>query len=64
MSSSTNDLNAKTTSSNTVAIKENLSFIKKFGLLADIAQHIDSRLILNDIHIDNSITVSNVKLNS
>ncbi len=64
MSSPTNNLNAKTTSSNTAAIKENLSYIKKFGLPAGVAQYIDSCLIFNDIHIDNPITASNVELNS
>ena len=62
--SSTNDPNAETTSSNIAAIKENLSYIEKFGLPAGVAQRIDSRFILNDVHIDDPTTASDIELNS
>ncbi len=64
MSSSTNNLNAKITSSNTAAIKENLSYIEKFGLPAGVVQHINSHLIFNDVHINNFTTASDIELNS
>ena len=64
MSFLTNNLNAKKTSSNTAAISDNLSYIKKFGLSASVAQYINSCLILNNVHINNPTTAFNVKLNS
>ncbi len=64
MSSSINDPNAETTSLNTIAIKINLSYIEKFGLPVGVAQHINSRLIFNDVYIDNPTTASDVELNS
>ncbi len=64
MSSSINNPNAKIISSNTAAIKENLSYIKKFGLPTSIVQQIDPRLNLNNVYINNSTTTSDVKLNS
>ena len=63
-SSPTSDPNPKNKTSNTTAIKDNLSYIAKFGLPASVAQHIDFCFILNDVHIDNLTIVSNVKLNS
>lgn len=64
MSSLTNNPNTKTTSLNTAVIKENLSYIKKFELPIGVTQQIDFGLILNNIHINNPITTSNIKLNS
>ena len=64
MSSSTNDPNAETTTSNITTIKDNLSYIEKFGLPAGVAQHINSSLILNDVHIDDPTTASDIELNS
>ena len=46
------------------AEKANPTYILKFGLPLSVAQHIDSCLILNDIHIDNPTTASDIKLNS
>ena len=46
------------------AEKANLTYISKFRLPSSVAQHIDSCLILNDIHIDNPTTASDIKLNS
>ena len=45
------------------ADKANLTYLSKFGLSLSVAQHINSRLILNDIHIDDSATASDIKLN-
>ena len=45
-------------------LRENLNYIEKFGLLASIAQHIDSCFIRNDVHIDNPTIALDVKLNS
>lgn len=61
-SSSTRNLNLKTKISNTIAIKDNLSYIAKFGLFASVTQYIDFYSILNNIHIDNSTTVLDMKL--
>ena len=64
MSFSTNNPNAKKTSSNTAAIKDKLSYIKKFELFVDVIQHINSRLIIKDVHIDNPTIALDVELNS
>ncbi len=64
MSSSTSNPNPENKTSNTDAIKDNLSYIEKFGLPAGVAQHIDSRLILNDVHIDDPTTALDIELNS
>ena len=64
MLSSTNNSNAKNTSSNTAAIKKNLSYIKKFGLPASITQQINSYLIFNNVYINNLTITSDIKLNS
>ena len=41
-----------------------MNYIKKFGLPPSVTQHIDSQLILNEIHIDNPIIALDIKLNS
>ena len=64
MSSSASNPNLETTFSNTTIIKKNISYIKKFGLLASVAQHINFHLILNVIHIDNPTIALDVELNS
>lgn len=46
------NLNSKTKNSNTAAIKDNLNYIKKFGLPTGVIQYINSCLIFNDVHID------------
>ena len=53
MSNSTSNPNAKTNTLNAaVELRKNMNYIKKFGFPPSVAPHIDSRLILNDIHID------------
>ena len=64
MSSLTNSPNLEITTLNTTAIKENLNYIAKFKLPADVAQQINSRFILNDDDIDDSTIMSDIKLNS
>ena len=56
--------NLKTTTLDAAAERENLNYISKFGLPASVAQHIDSRLIFHDIHINNPIIALDVELNS
>ena len=57
------DLSPNTATFDTVD-KLNLIYISKFELPSSVAQHIDSCLIVNDIHIDNPSTASDIKLNS
>ena len=64
MSSSTSNLNLKMTILDTTTIKENLSYLTKFGLPPSVTQHIDTRLIFHDFHINNLTTVSDIKHNS
>ena len=65
MSTSTSDQNPETATLDTAAERENLNYISKFGLPANVAQqHIDSRLILHDVHIDDPTIASDVELNS
>lgn len=64
MSLSTSNPNSENKTSNTVAIKDNQSYIEKFELPPSITQHIDSCLIFNDIHINNPTIASNIKHNS
>lgn len=44
--------------------KINLTYILKFRLPLSIIQFDDFCLIFNDMHIDNLITILNIKLNS
>ena len=41
-----------------------MNYIEKFGSPLSIVPHINSRLILNDIHIDDFTIASDIKLNS
>ena len=51
-------------SPNTITLNAaNLIYILKFGLSLSIAQHINSRLILNDIHTNNPTIASDIELN-
>ena len=52
------------TTLDTTTIKENLSYLTKFGLPPSIAQYIDTCLIFYDVHINDSIIVFVIKLNS
>ena len=63
MSISTSNLNPKTTTLNITTIIENLSYLAKFGLLPIVVQHIDTRLIFHDIHIDDPTTASDIEPN-
>lgn len=60
--SPTSDYNFKITTSNTIAIKNNLSYIKKFELPISITQYINARLIVNDVNINNSRIASDIEL--
>ncbi len=65
MSNSASNPNAETSTLDVIAdLRENMNYIKKFGLSSSIAQYIDSWLIFNDAHIDNLTIVSDIKLNS
>ncbi len=65
MSNSTSNLNVENSILDIVVeLRENINYIKKFGLLPSIAQHINSQLIFNDVHINNSTIASYIKLNS
>ena len=64
MSTSTSDQNPETPTFDTAAERENLNYISKFGIPANVAQHIDSCSILHDGHIDDPITASDAELNS
>ena len=63
-SSPPSDRNPETTTLDAAAERENLNCISKFGLPTSVAQHIDSRLILHDVHIDDPTIASDVELNS
>lgn len=63
MFSSTNDPNLDITILDEIADKVNLTYISKFELPLIVAQYINSCLIFNDIHINDSITASDIKLN-
>lgn len=52
MSSSTSDPNPKAPTLDAAIERESLIYITKFGLPSSVAQHIDSRLILHDVHIN------------
>ena len=60
----TSNHNPKTTILDAVAEINNLKYISKFELPANIVYYIDSRLIFHIVHIDNLIIASDVKLNS
>ena len=64
MFSSISNHNPKTTTLDAAAERENLNYISKFRLTANVAYHIDSWLIFYDVYIENLIIASDVKLNS
>ena len=64
MSSPTSDHNPKTNTPDVMAKKQNLNYISKFGLYANVAHLIDSRLIFHDVHIDDLLIALDLKLNS
>ena len=63
MSLLTSNLNPKITTLD-ITIRENLSYLAKFGLHFSIAQHINIYLIFHDVHINDFITTSDIELNS
>ena len=63
MSTSTSNLNLETTTLDTNTIRENLSYLAKFGLPPNVAQHINTRLIFHDIYINDPTTASDIDLN-
>lgn len=54
--------NLENTSLDAVTKKENLNYITKFGLPASVAKHINSCFIVHNIHINDLIIVSDIKL--
>ena len=64
MYSLTSNNNPKIIILDAAAEREILNYISKFQLSVNVAHHIDSRLILHNVHIDNPIITSDVKLNS
>lgn len=64
MSILTSNINSKTTTLDATTIRENLSYLAKVGLPPSIAQHINTRLIFHDVHIDYLTTASNIELHS
>ena len=64
MSSPISDHNPETATLYATAEREYLNYISKFRLPANITQYIDLRLIFHDVHINNPIITSDVKLNS
>ena len=65
MSNLISNLNATiSTLDATAELRKNMNYLKKFGLSLSVAQHIDSRLIFNDVHINNLTIASDIKLNS
>lgn len=62
MSISINNQNFKITLFDIVAKRENLNYILKFGLLANIAQYINIYIIIYNVHINDFIIILDVKL--
>lgn len=59
------NLNPKTSILDATAdLRENINCIKKFGLPLSVAQHIKSRLILNNAPIHDPRTTLDIELNS
>ena len=55
--------NSKTTTLDITTKRENLNYILKFGLFANVTQYINLRLILYNVYIDNSTITSDIKVN-
>lgn len=65
MSNIANNLNTKTSIFDiTINLIENMNYIMKFRLPTNVTQHINSRLILHNAHIDDLTIVSDIKFNS
>lgn len=62
MSISINNLNHKITTLNATKIRKNLSYLVKFELSPNIAQHTNSHLIFYDIYNNNLTKVLDIKL--
>ena len=64
MSNLLSNPNAKTSTLDAAAkLRENMNYIKKFGLSLSVAPHIGSQLILNDIHIGDPIIATDIDFN-
>ena len=64
MSTSTSNLNPKITTLDTTTIRENPSYLVKFGLPPSIVQYINTCLIFYDVYVDDSTAALDIKLNS
>lgn len=60
---STSNLNSDIATLDAIIDKINLTYILKFELPLSIAQYINSCLIFNNIHIDDSTIILDIKLN-
>ena len=60
MSSSTSNHNPEIITLDAITEIENLNYISKFELSANIVHHISSRLIFYDVHINNLTIVLDV----
>lgn len=58
------NLNLKTTTLNIVIVREKSNYITIFRLFVNITQNINSGLIYYSIHINNFLTMSDIKFNS
>ena len=64
MSNLTSNPNAEISTLDAVAgLRKNINYIEKPGLPPSVTQHINFRLILNDIYIDKPKIASDIKLN-
>ena len=64
MSNSISNQNAKTSILDaTIKLKKNMNYLEKFELPLSITQYIDSRLIFNNVNINNPIIISNIEFN-
>ena len=63
MSSPTSNYNPRTTTLNADVKRENLNYISKLGLSANVAHHIDLREIFYDVHIDDLSIALDIELN-
>ena len=64
MSFSINNPNFDNTILDAAKVKDNMTYILKFGLFSSVAQHNNFWFIFNDIHIDDLVIALDIKLNS
>ena len=63
MSNLISNPNSKTSTLDAAAERENLNYIAKFRLPANVAHHINLQLILHNVHIDKPTIASDIELN-